>query len=349
MPSPEFDNTISVVTGHINCEYRFRDRDSGFVKASVGERNTVDGNFFPGGYRVYEPRPDVDENEFGLLPNAMIQLLLCPTGDESPQLEYENDSKYLFCLRGSSDDVGLQDHLPYISFQVGELPRQAELRMVTVHAAAMVSPEGIGVLVLGDKSTGKTSVCIELGIGRDYRLLGNNLVIVENSDKFPRLASGTHVLVAREATLASIPALAKVNQCLLSVGNETHGREDKIMLTPEKLGIKTAEPLSEIGVVVRVNIHPAQSEAIRVTGVTDGLTERLRLFENLSRYIRGVTTPLALTESHISGYIPSLDNPILSSMRNQLIERLLKLPFYYISGNSVAAVADKVDLMVNSI
>jgi hypothetical protein len=352
MSLPEFDNTISVVTGHVDCEYRFPDRDSEFVKVGVGERDTVDGNFFPGGYRVYESQTDIDKNELGLLPHAVIRCLLYHRVDnEQSQLEYKNNSKYLFRLRGSSGNRGLRDHLPYITFQVGELPRQAELRMVTVHAAAMVSPDGIGILVLGDKGAGKTSVCIELGIGRDYGLLGNNLVIVENSDKdkFLRLVSGTHVLAVREATLASIPALAKVNRGLSLVDEETHGRENKIMLTPEKLGIKTAEPLSEIGAVIRVNIHPRQPEAICVSGVSDGLTERLRLFENFSRYIRGVTTPLALTETHISGHIPSLDSPILSSMRNQLIERLLKLPFYYISGNSVAAVTEKIDLTVKSI
>lgn len=348
-PSSEFDNTISVVTGHVNCEYQFPDRDLEFVTAGIGGRNPVDSNLFPGGYQVYESRADVDENELSLLPNAIIQLLLHPTDDDQSQLEYENDSRYTFRLRGSSNDERLQDHLPYVTFQVGELPRQAELKMVTTHAAAVVSPEGTGILILGDKGTGKTSVCIELGIGAGYGLVGNNVVIVKDSDKFPSLVSGTHALIIRQATLESIPSLVKVKQDLISAGETIHGRESKISLTPEKIGIKVIQSPSEIGIVVRVNIHPGQSDAVSVTEVTDGLTERLRLFENLSRYIRGVTTPLALTESHISGYIHCFDNPILSSMRNQLIERLLKLPFYYISGNSIAAVAEKVDSMVKSV
>lgn len=340
MPSPEFDNAISVVTGHVDCEYQFPDRDSEFVKVGVGERDTVDSNFFPGGYQVYESPTNVERTELSLLPHAIIQLLLKSSGSEQSRLEYENDSRYLFHLRGSYEEPGLQTHLPYVTFQVGELPRQEELRMVTVHAAAVVSPEKTGVLILGDKGTGKTSVCIELGIGMGYGLVGNNVVIVKDSEKFPRLVSGTHAIVVRQATLESIPSLVK------EMG---HGRETKITLTPEEVGIKLAESPSEIGTVVRVNIHPGQPEAVRVSGVTDGLTERLRLFENFSRYIRGVTTPLSLTESHISGYIPSFDNPTLSSMRNQLIERLLKLPFYYISGNSIAAVAEKVDSIVKSV
>lgn len=344
--SPELNNAISVVTGHVNCEYRFPDRDLGFVKDGIG-LGPADSNLFPGGYRIYESRTDIEKYELSLLPHAIIQLLLKPNGRNQPRLVY--DSRYIFRLRGSSQDRGLQDHLPYVSFQVGELPRQTELKMVTSHAAAVVSPEGIGILILGDKGTGKTSVCIELGIRAAYGLVGNNVVIVKDTAKFPSLVSGTHALVIRQATLESIPSLVKIKHDLIRVGEATHGRETKITLTPEKIGIKTAQPSSEIGMVVRVNIHPNQSDPVSVTEVTDGLTERLRLFENFARYIRGVTTPLALTESHISGFIPSFDNPTLSSMRNQLIERLLKLPFYYISGNSIAAVTEKVDSMVKSI
>lgn len=338
--SPELNNAISVVTGHVNCEYRFPDRDFTFVKDGVGGGSPVDSNLFPGGYQVYESPTDVEGTELSLLPHVIIQILLKPSGSEQSRLEYENDSRYLFHLRGSYEDPGLQSHLPYVTFQVGELPRQEELRMVTAHAAAVVSPEKTGVLILGDKGTGKTSVCIELGIGRGYGLVGNNMVIVKDSEKFPRLVSGTRALVVRQATLESIPSLVK------EMG---HGRETKITLTPEELGIKLAESPSEIGTVVRVNIHPGQPEAVHVTGITDGLTERLRLFENFARYIRGVTTPLSLTENHVSGFIPSFDTQTLSSMRNQLIERLLKLPFYYISGNSIAAVVEKVDSIVKSV
>lgn len=331
-PHKESESVLSVKTGLVGAEcISPRDAFQGIsdllLKATDREEMVFPGNF--------EIVRDLSQF-FG--PQLSIQVLL-GLSDSTSYVESLNNDRFNF--HTSSDSKTNYANLPHLLYTLGELPRQRELDSVTVHAAALSTPDNNGVLILGDKGRGKTSLSIQLGMQHSYRLVGNNLIVIGKDGSEVDLLAGTKSLVARVAALKDVPALAH-----LFVDFKGSGHEEKKSFKPEELGIEKQIGKTPISTVIRVHIHPSEPHRAIATPINDLMTERLRLFENFSRYIRGVSTPLILNNNSVEGFIPSLDSPRLSKMRSELIESILSLNFQYVSGNSVMAVAEKVDQIV---
>lgn len=327
----ESESVFSVQTGLIGAECISPKGISEEINNLLIDATDVEENVFPGNFELVHNL----SHFFG--PRLSVQILL-GLGQSFPHVESRNKSHFIFHTDNSESHY---TNLPHLLYTLGEYPRQRELESVTVHAAALVAPDNKGILILGDKGRGKTSLTIQLGMQHSYRLIGNNLVIVCRDGSEIGLQTGTKSLVARVAALKDVPALSN-----FAFDFQGSGHEQKKTFKPEELGILRQTGKTPLSTVIRVHIHPSEPFAAIATPINDLVTERLRLFENLSRYIRGVSTPLILNDKSVNGFIPSLDDPLLSMMRSELIESILKLNFQYVSGNSVEAVAEKVNQIV---
>lgn len=328
----ESESVFSIETGLIGVECISPKGISEDTSNLLIEATDVRENVFPGNFEL------VRNLSYFFGPRLSVQILL-GLSQSFPYVESLNKNHFIF--HTPNDSSSHFANLPHLLYTLGESPRQHELESVTMHAAALAAPNNKGILVLGDKGRGKTSLTIQLGMQYSYRLIGNNLVIACRDGSEINLLTGTKSLVARVAALKDVPALSR-----FTFEIQGSGHEQKKTFKPEELGILRQTDKTPLSTVIRVHIHPSEPHAAIATPINDHVTERLRLFENFSRYIRGVSTPLILNDESVSGFIPSLDEPHLSMMRSELIENMLKLNFRYVSGNSVEAVAEKVNEIV---
>ncbi len=320
-----------VTTGYIGCDVL--DGQNLGISKSLTKFAQTESRRKPGGFEV------IKANEFSSQNPSTSFVVNCLTDPTvSMNLEGSNSS---CLLSGPFEDQNMSISLPHVIYNLGEFHRQKELRMVSVHAAAMVSPSGVGVIILGDKGVGKTTTCLTLGIEHGYKLIGNDLIIIQDNEAMPRVIAGSQIIDIRSVTLEKMPAVSlKLNY--KKDNNSRHGREDKITTDPESLGIVVNSKPREIGLVVRVSAHP-DVETLTVTGITDPVIERLRLAENMSRYIRGLATPIYVSNNSIRGYFPSMDDKELTEMRNRMIDTLInKVQFKYILGTTPSSIAEEI-------
>lgn len=331
-PYKESNSVFAINTGLVSAECITP--KTAFIDIDRSLRSAIDHeeNVFPGNFEMLQDLAQI------ISPKLSVQVLL-GFSQLGSYVESLSNDRYIF--HTTNDTKNNYANLPHLIYSLGELPRQREQESVTIHAAALAAPDNKGVLILGDKGRGKTTLAIQLGIQHRYRLIGNNLVIVGRDKKEINLVTGTKSLVARVAALKDVSALTN-----FFIDLNGSGHEQKKTFKPEELGIVRQSCCIPISTVIRVHIHPLEQHAATVTSINEPNTERLRLFENFSRYIRGVSTPLILNNSSVEGFTPSLDDSILSKMRSDLIESILKLNFQYVSGNFVEAVAEKVNQIV---
>lgn len=214
---------------------------------------------------------------------------------------------------------------PYLIYTLFERPRQ-QLGMCTIHAAAAVSPSGQGVLLLGDKGAGKTSILLAL-IERGYVPAGDDLVVVQ-ADKKLQLRAGNRIARLRYRT---------------SGARHSFYESKRAMRLDTQSFLSETVPLCH---VFRVNVHPMNGRATITPSPTSGLNEGLRLFENTARYIRGMSTPFLFRAGVPIDWLPSLDDPSCIRMRTRLIRRLLSSPVMYLSSRTADEAANQLSARI---
>ena len=265
------------------------------------------------------------------LPKSAVYLVR----GEDLLLEMDHDEEFI--IKGPFDDEDFQERLPYLVYSLTERTRQKELGVVTVHAVA-ASKNHEGILILGDKGAGKTSLLLALCLERQYQVIGNDSVLLQKGRPLSLLA-GTQNIDIRECVIDKFDNISGMEISSTSLG----AYERKTRVFPEDLGLSTETKKVPVAKVVRVNIHEANSEK-SVTSEIPTTIELLRLNENFSRYIRGVTTPLQIKGNSIHGYHPSCDSKELGNMRNTMINTLVnETPFYYITAASPQEAAELIE------
>lgn len=294
---------------------------------------------FPGGCAVTQKPSDKNDKK------PCINLYLEEASKPSITVQGEMDYR----IAGLNEEV-LISRFPYLAYTLGERTRQKELNLFSLHAAAVSTPDNNGsILILGDKGSGKTSLALALALGiQGYELIGNDLVLLKFDQKEENkvsIPSGTRVFDVRRAVLKHFsPQLDFVTKEPIYGQNNPY--ESKVTFLPEEIGVNTGGDETGLRLIVRINIH-SNNSGITIIPPPDKITEILRLNENMSRYIRGVTTPVALTEEGIGGYFPSLDDEDMNNKRNGLINRLLgQIPFFYISAPTPKQAAFEVNRLI---
>lgn len=205
--------------------------------------------------------------------------------------------------------------LAYATYTALERARQ-QRQMLTLHANATATPGGRGVLLLGTKGAGKTSVTLALG-ERGWTHAGDDLAILAEHDTELLLYPG-------KATAAVRPQDPELWQAPKPV----------IALAPF---IRAPVALTA---AVRLTVHPAIPRAVLVPATPFSANEQLRLHEALARYISGLPTPLTGPSGAPYGPVWPLDTPWLARWRAHLIARLEQHPYAYLYAPDPQTAAD---------
>ncbi|KUN17645.1 hypothetical protein AQJ11_37950 [Streptomyces corchorusii] len=211
-------------------------------------------------------------------------------------------------------DVAASDTLAYVTYTALERARQQQ-RKVTVHATALMAPDGRAVLLLGAKGAGKTSTALALAT-RGWTHAGDDLVVLgEMDDGTVAVWPGKPAAAVRDPAR---PLAPKPQQAL----------------KPFAAG---PAPLAR---VVRMAVHPALETASLTPAVPLSVNERLRLHEMLGRYISGLPTPITGVTGVPYGPVWPLDTPALARWRSHVIARLADCRFDYLHASGPATAAD---------
>ncbi|KDA41092.1 MULTISPECIES: hypothetical protein [Frankia] len=207
------------------------------------------------------------------------------------------------CLR-LPPAVTASDTLAYVTYTATERVRQ-QRRKVTVHATALIAPDGRAVLLLGANGAGKTSTAFVLA-ARGWTHAGDDLVVLGESD---------------EGVLEVWP------------GKSTAAvRDPSRPLAPKPQHV--LEPLATapvpLGRVVRLAVHPVLVPASLTPALPLSVNERLRLHEMLARYISGLPTPITGVAGLPYGPVWPLDTPTLARWRSRMIAALADCQFEYL-------------------
>ncbi|MFJ6661293.1 hypothetical protein ACIQNG_33850 [Streptomyces sp. NPDC091377] len=211
-------------------------------------------------------------------------------------------------------ETAASDTLAYVTYTALERARQHQ-RKVTVHATALIAPDGRAVLLLGAKGAGKTSTALVLAT-RGWTHAGDDLVVLGESD------DGT------VAVWPGKPSAAVRDPVRPLAPKPQHA------LKPFAAG---PVPLAR---VVRVAVHRALDTASLTPAAPLSVNERLRLHELLGRYISGLPTPLTCVTGMPYGPVWPLDTPALARWRSHLITRLAGGRFDYLHAPGPATAAD---------
>ncbi|GIM86711.1 hypothetical protein [Salinispora arenicola] len=210
--------------------------------------------------------------------------------------------------------VAASNSLAYVTYTAFERARQHQ-RKATVHATALIAPDGQAVLLLGAKGAGKTSTALALA-AQGWTHAGDDVVVLgESDDGRVSVWPGKPTAAIRDPArpLAPKPQLA---------------------LEPFATGLA---PLAR---VVRMAVHPALDTASLTPAVPLSVNERLRLHETLGRYISGLPTPITGVAGVPYGPVWPLDSPALARWRSHLIARLAVGQFDYLYAPDPDTAAD---------
>ncbi|MBP6891780.1 hypothetical protein KBB92_02525 [Candidatus Shapirobacteria bacterium] len=261
--------------------------------------------------------------------------------NKSPLIELPTSNTAL--VSGPLSNENFVNQLPHICYALSEKYRQETLGQISIHASA-VEKDGQGILILGDKGSGKTNFLIALCKNHEYNFVGNDLVVIGAKDKLS-LVFGNHQINVRTGTTKELlPDI--FNRYNLDDDGISNCYEKKASLYPAELNINCCLKETPLLKIVRINLHNSNPE-FRQTRVLSPMRESLRLNEALARYIRGQTTPLMLSSTgEIEGYFPSFDNSELCSFRNNTVYKMLHdTDFSYVSGFDPLMVAKRFSIL----
>lgn len=233
------------------------------------------------------------------------------------RLQYDQP-KSTITVTGPIEDFANGRTIAYLSLSLLEKSRQ-EQGSVLAHAAAVSRDEG-GLVLFGERGSGKTSVLLTLCRQFGFKIIGNDLIIL-GLDPLggAKIFEGTKVIGLRKAVaMNNFPEL-------LNYFSKDNGDAwtTKAFLSPQELGIETEDNAMPIGYAGFVHIDSLGKQKLRVKR-EEGPWIRVNLYENFSRYIRGTCLPFIAGEGFdYLGYLPSFDSETAHQNRVDLINNLL--------------------------
>ncbi len=325
----------SVITGLVVCDLCVEEKlaeESKGISQWLGENASQYAVEKPGSFVFTE-----GESKDSLLTNSPRISITLIDSSEPDVVDMSQGNYYVY---GTITDQNFWQRIPHLAYNLSERSRQENSRTVTCHAAAVARDNKDGILILGDKGSGKTSLAIALAKERDNTLIGNDLVLLRgNNHSGIEIVSGSSAVDIRGTTFSRV-SLEQSAQ--LSDNGDQGIYEQKTRVSAGELGIKLQNEAVRLALVLRVNIHD-RNPAFTIATSINKIAEPLRVFENLSRYIGGMVTPVSLLDGRISGHFPQLDTRELYKMRAEMTNKLVNdTPFWYVYGNDANIVAGEI-------
>ncbi|MFC0599251.1 hypothetical protein [Streptomyces palmae] len=210
--------------------------------------------------------------------------------------------------------MAASDTLAYVTYTALERVRQQQSKL-TVHATALIAPDGRAVLLLGSKAAGKTSTALALA-ERGWTHAGDDLVVLgESGEGTVEVWPGRPTAAVRDPARPLAPK-------------------------PQRALEPFAAGPGPLAWVVRLAVHPVLVTASLTPALPLSVNERLRLHEMLARYISGLPTPLGGVTGVPYGPVWPLDTPALARWRSRLIAAMANCRFEYLHAPSPETAAD---------
>lgn len=251
-----------------------------------------------------------------------------------------NENKALE-IKGPLKEILEASAIPFRAHFMLEPQRQEDSIFTTQGAG--VSKQKRAVLLMGKRGAGKTSITLELCRKYNYNLVGNDLVLTGLKKNRGYFFGGAKVFTLRFTTVKYY------NTDLQKLFKKESQDEwtNKIRLLPKDLGIPIEKGYPRIIKVFYVHLLNNKSASLYIQRIGDkevSYMGRLYLYEELSRYIRGVCIPIVQgSQFYIGDYLPSLDKPKYHKNRVKFIDWFIEdIGFYFISG-SMDAICEFID------
>lgn len=251
-----------------------------------------------------------------------------------------NEERTSLTIRGKIEDFRDGQALAYLSFWMMEAQRQRD-SMVTCHAAGLSTIENDGVLILGERGDGKTSVVVALGRNYGYKLLANDLAIVgyNKETQSATIYDGTKIFGLRlSAVRGRFPELLYLfpDQTQLSWVTKANVR-------PKEIGIEIENNPRPLKRAFMVHLDSTKTDRLSVYKMED-LWIRNYLYENFSRYIRGTAiVAFGGKSGDFLDYMPSLDTKEFHENRLLLIRHLLHdIEIWNVSSGSLDEICETI-------
>lgn len=243
-----------------------------------------------------------------------------------------------FIVRGPEEDYESGQAIAYISFWLSEAYREIH-SIFTVHASA-VALDGKGVLLFGDRGSGKTLVALNLIRQYGASFISNDLAVVRHD------ADNRRVLVQEGSGAIRVRQKVAKNYFPDLLKDFPEKVESpwlhEVVYTPESLGIKLSGLPVELVSAYELHIDAKEKELILARRL-DGLEVQFRLYENLSRIIRGSAISVFGAKNGILGYMPSLDSLETHERRVGLINFLVREKgIWNVSGGNLGEVCEEI-------
>lgn len=257
--------------------------------------------------------------------------------DEQSSLDLNTEDKSL-TARGKPEDFESGQALAFLTFWLTEFLRQKE-SAYTIYSAALAI-DAKGALILGPSGAGKTSVLLKCCQIDSCEVVSNNLSLISHTPETHQinLDDGTKEIRPRLAAINDFPELKdKLNARLGSMSWET-----QVGISPEEIGAAVADGPRPLRHVFEIHYDIRGQDGL-IIKKESGLDVRYRLYDNLSRIIRGTAISVFGEDDHFLGYMPSLDTPELHERRVQTIETMVNnIGVTSISGGNLSELAEVV-------
>ncbi|OGY55426.1 MAG: hypothetical protein A2912_00795 [Candidatus Buchananbacteria bacterium RIFCSPLOWO2_01_FULL_40_23b] len=228
--------------------------------------------------------------------------------------------------------------IAYLVYSLLEVDRQKN-NETTAHLAAC-SKDGKGIMLLGERGAGKTSILLALCRRYGYKIIANDLALLGFDKKRNQIFinDGTKIFGLRHtAAKMHHPDLLRFFS-----GKIKDSWTTKSFILPKEINVFVENKKMIISKVFFCHLH-ANKEENFFEGKMSGGWIKVSLYENFSRYIRGssVIPFLGGIGGNSIGYIPSLDQLKFHQQRVKLINYLVNnLGIIHISGGNLQQMCD---------
>ncbi len=252
-----------------------------------------------------------------------------------------SDNRQLIKVYGESEYFSDGQTLAYLVYSLLEVDRQKNSE-TTAHLAAC-SKNGKGIILLGERGAGKTSILLALCRKYGYRVIANDLALLgfDKKHNLIFINDGTKIFGLRHtAAKMHHPDLLKFFPKKIKDSWTT-----KSFILPQQIGVSIDDKKTKVDKVFFCHLHANKKEHFFDEKMS-GSWIKVNLYENFSRYIRGSSLIpfLGGIGGNSIGYIPPLDQLNFHKQRVRLINYLVNdIGITHISGGNLQELCDFID------
>lgn len=238
--------------------------------------------------------------------------------DYTKSLRFDESTNTVILTGNANDFIDGQAVL-WTSYWLMEAQRQ-ENSLFTLHSSALKIGDK-GILLLGHSGAGKTTVMLDLCRKYNGQIVSNDLTIIGNESVSGRLEliNGTKDLRLRLSSVSkNFPDLVNLFQ-----GTNRSAWENKIAVNPEQIGLISCSEPNNLDAIFEIHLDSKEQDPLLVER-DEGIPFLYRLYEDMSRIIRGSAISVFNREAEFLGYMPSLDTEGRHNKRVDCINQMVK-------------------------